>query len=119
MSKKELSVGEYVREIRERQELSLRQFAGLISKTPTFVSRFERGDDISPSEETLQTMARVLRIDADDLIFRANKVPADLPKIVQKHPVQMAALLRTAQNLTTEQLQKLTDQAKRQTNKKD
>ena len=116
---KEQLIGEYVRSIREKQEVSLRQFAGMIGKTPTFVSRFERGDDVSPSEETLRTMARVLKIDADALVFRANKVPADLSDIVRNEPVGMTALLRSAQNLTHEDLKKLTEQIQKKTKPKD
>lgn len=118
MEKKQYA-GAYVREIREGQKISLRQFALKIGKTPTFVSRFERGDEhMSPSAETLKVIADVLGIDADDLIFRANKVPADLPKIMQSH-AGMAALLRTAQNLTQEELQALTEQARKKVDHED
>jgi transcriptional regulator with XRE-family HTH domain len=117
VKQKDVPIGEYVREVRESLGISLRQFAVQIGKTPTFVSRFERDDDVAPSEETLQTIAKALHIDADNLVFRANKVPADLPKIVQQQPVAMAALLRTAQNLTPDQLQKLTEYARKQTEK--
>ncbi len=115
MKKQKRTAGEYVREIRNEQRISLRQFAIKIKKTPTFVSRFERGDDMVPSVETLRTIAEVLGIDVDDLIFRANRVPDDLSKIVQKEPVGMTALLRTAQSLTPEQLKQLTEYAEKQT----
>jgi transcriptional regulator with XRE-family HTH domain len=113
------TAGQVVREAREKKGISLRQFAGRIGKTPTFVSRFERDDDISPSEETLQTMARVLEIDADDLIFRARKMPADVSRIVQKEPVGMMALLRSAQNLSAEELKDLTENIQNKTKRKE
>jgi len=106
-------IGDYVRQVRTERGLSLRAFAQKIGKTPTFVSRFERNDDVMPSEETLRVMAGVLGIDADDLIFRADKVPADLPQIVQRQPAAMAALLRTAQNLSADELNRLTAEIQR------
>lgn len=109
MVKASVSIGQYVRQVRESRGFSLRAFAQMIGKTPTFVSRFERDDDMKPSEETLRTMAGILEIDVDDLIFRANKMPADLPKIVQKHPAAIAALLRTVQNMSEKELKAITE----------
>lgn len=115
MVKAGVSIGQYVRQVREARGFSLRAFAQMIGKTPTFVSRFERDDDMKPSEETLHVIANALEVDADDLIFRANKVPADLPQIVQKHPAAMAALLRTAQNLSEKELKAITEQIRKKT----
>jgi transcriptional regulator with XRE-family HTH domain len=117
MNKPHLTAGQYVRSVREDKGISLRKFAQMIGKTPTFVSRFERDDNMPPAEATLKTMATALEIDADNLIFRSDKVPADLPKIMQKQPVAMTALLRTAQNLTAEELNELTEQARKKTEK--
>lgn len=111
--------GAYVRQIRKEQRMSLRQLAKSIDVSATFVSRFERGEkDAVPSVENLKKMADVLGIDADDLIFRAKKMPTDLPEIVQSH-TGMAALLRTAQGLTEDQLRELTEQARKEAKKKE
>ena len=58
--------GEVIRELREKKDLSLREFAGKLDLSPAFVSDVELGRRY-PSDEVLAKMAKHLGAALDDL----------------------------------------------------
>ncbi|MCX7388315.1 MAG: hypothetical protein NTX48_16750 [Planctomycetales bacterium] len=66
--------------------------------------------DVLPrvARERVKTMAELLEVNADEMIALADRVPEDLPEIIQRQPTEMPELLREASGLTGEQLRKLT-----------
>ena len=62
-------------------------------------------------------IAEILGENVDEMLALANKVPSDLPAIIQKHPKEVATFLRTASNLSPEQWKKLTKDIEKQTGK--
>jgi transcriptional regulator with XRE-family HTH domain len=60
------TLGQRIRERREELDLSLREFAKQLDCSPPFVSDVEHGRRF-PSEEMLQDMARLLKLDAAQL----------------------------------------------------
>lgn len=108
-----MALGEQVRQWRIERGLGLREFARRVGLSPTFVSKFERGEFKPPGEEKLLEMARVLEKDRDEILALANKVSSDLPEIIRQNPREMADFLRAAKDLEPEQIIELTDQVKK------
>jgi len=64
------SLGDYLREQRLGEHLSLRQLADLAGVSNPYLSQIERGLR-KPSAEVLQQIAKALRISAEQLYIRA------------------------------------------------
>jgi transcriptional regulator with XRE-family HTH domain len=72
-------LGQLIRTTRTKQEISLREFARRIEKSPAFVTQLECDDEIpAVAEETLRTVAKELRIDPGTLFVLAQRTPRDL-----------------------------------------
>lgn len=93
------SFADHVRELRETKQrddrtFSLRQVAGRVGITPTYLSKLERGELPPPSEETTRRLASELDEDPDVLLALAGKVSTDLQEIIRKRPKLFADLIR-------------------------
>lgn len=117
MTKGNETFGERVRQRREEKKISLRKFAVMVRVSPTYISQIERGEFNPPSQEKIVEIAEILGENVDEMLALANKVPSDLPPIIQKHPKEVATFLRTASNLSPEQWKKLTKDIEKQTGK--
>jgi hypothetical protein len=49
----------------------------------------------------------------DELLARAGRVASDLSDIIKRHPVELAALLRTTKELATEDIARLARNAQK------
>lgn len=115
-----INFGQYLRGVREAKKISLRKFAEKVGKTPTYISKIERNElGTKPSEELVKRIAEELNLDFDDLIILAGRIPEEIPNIINERPQQMTALLRTAKNLSNEELQKFMIKMNKQGAKKD
>jgi transcriptional regulator with XRE-family HTH domain len=63
-------LGQFIRQQREMQDLSMRRLAKLVGISNPYLSQIERGLR-KPSAEILQQIARALRISAEQLYIRA------------------------------------------------
>ena len=113
MAKKRVSFGQLLREKRIAKGFSLRKFAKFANVSPTYLSQVEQGNVDAPTAERVTRMAELLEENADEWIALADRVPDDLKGIIQKQPTKIPELLREANGLTAEQLQKLTNQARK------
>jgi transcriptional regulator with XRE-family HTH domain len=101
--------GEVLRKLREERGVSLRKFAEKVGITPTYLSKIERLEITkAPSEEVIRKAAIELGADFDELMILAGRVPSELPEIISQRPREMAALLRTARNMSKEELERFT-----------
>lgn len=105
--------GATIRELREAQQISLRKFADRVGISPTYLSKIERDEFAPPGEETVKAIAKALGQDPDELLGLAGKVSSDLPAIIQQRPREMASFLRSAGDLSPEELAKLTKYVER------
>src|ERR1700722_3529183 len=105
--------GQFVRDRRTAKGLSLRKFADLVGVSPTYLSQVEQGNCDPPTAERVRRMAEILSENADELAALAGRGPDDLPGLLQKHPARLPAFIREASDLTPDQLQVLTEQARR------
>ena len=114
MSRGRQTFGDVLRERRLAKGYSLRKFAELVDISPTYLSLVEKNKvEKPPTAERVKRMAELLGENPDEMIALAGRVPGDLSQIIQSQPTQMPELLREASGLTSEQLKKLTDQARK------
>ena len=118
MTRNRADFGKALREKRIERGFGLRRFAKMADVSPTYLSQVEQGNADPPTAERVKKMAELLEENADEWIALAGRVPNDLPEIIQKQPTKMPQLLREASGLSPEQLQKLTEQARKLKKKK-
>ena len=105
--------GALVRREREAKEIGLREMAKMIGVSPTYLSKVERDEFPPPAEDKVRKIAGIIGRDPDELLALAGRVSSDLSDIIKRHPVELAALLRTTTGLTAEDMAKLARQAQR------
>lgn len=79
------TLGEVVQEARAKTDLSLRDVAKRVDKTPSYLSDIEN-DRRVPSEEVLADLARLLKLDFDDLMARAGRFGEDAVRYMMRTP---------------------------------
>lgn len=102
------SFGDYIREKRVAKKISLRKFAAEVGVSPTYISQIERGEFKPPIEERVKRMAILLGESPEELMALAQRMPSDLSGIIQKHPMEVATFLRSAEGFSKEDWQDLT-----------
>jgi transcriptional regulator with XRE-family HTH domain len=105
--------GAFVRREREAREIGLREMSKMIGVSPTYLSKVERDEFPPPAEDKVKAIAKIINCDADDLLARAGRVSSDLSDIIKRHPVELAALLRTTKGLTTDDIARLARNAQK------
>ena len=105
--------GAFIRRERESKEIGLREMAKKIGVSPTYMSKVERDEFPPPAEDKVRAIAGIIGCDADDLLARAGRVSSDITDIIKRHPVELAALLRTTKGLSAEEIAKLAQQAQK------
>src|ERR1700676_919848 len=105
--------GKFVRREREAKEIGLREMAKMIGVSPTYLSKVERDELTPPAEDKVKAIAKIIDCDTDELMARADRVSSDLSDIIKRHPVELAALLRTTKGLTTEDIARLARNAQK------
>jgi transcriptional regulator with XRE-family HTH domain len=99
--------GEFVRREREAKEFGLREMAKKIGVSPTYLSKIERDEFPPPAEDKVRKIAEIIGRDPDELLALAGRVATDLSDIIKRHPVELAALLRTTKGLTADDIARL------------
>jgi plasmid maintenance system antidote protein VapI len=105
--------GSFVRREREAREIGLREMAKMIGVSPTYLSKVERDEFPPPAEDKVKAIARIIERDPDDLLARAGRVSTDISDIIKRHPVELAALLRTTKGLTADDIARLARQVQK------
>jgi len=112
-----IELGQYLKQKRlEMQSLdskySLRQTAVRLGIQPSYLSRLERGQESSVSEELLQKLSADLALDPDVTLALAGKVSIKLQKIILKNPTSFASLIRTLENAPADAILRITREVK-------
>lgn len=90
------TLGQYIRELREKKDLSLREFAKRLGLSAPFVSDIELGRRF-PSDEAFEKMAEVLGVSLEDLRSYDVRIPvSELKKLAQSDPSYGIALRKLA-----------------------
>lgn len=78
-SEREVEFGAWMRSTRLAAGLPLRELARRCGVTPGYLSRVESGEAHAiPSETLLLVVAPLLGVDADEVMARAGRIPADI-----------------------------------------
>jgi transcriptional regulator with XRE-family HTH domain len=98
-----MSFGSRVRQLRQSKGYTLRDLAALVGVTFTYLSKIENqklsfGD--FPSDELILKLANELKVDADELLLLAEKVPLRIRRRVIERP----EVFRRLASLDDEQL---------------
>ena len=104
--------GAFIRGEREAREIGLREMAKMIGVSPTYLSKVERDEFPPPAEDKVKAIAKIIQCDSDDLLARAGRVSTDISDIIKRHPIELAALLRTTKGLTADDITRLAQQAR-------
>ncbi len=99
--------GAFIRRKREEKDLGLREMAKKIGVSPTYLSKCERDEFPPPAEDRVRAIAMELGCDVDDLLARAGRVSNDISEIIKRHPVELAALLRTTKGMSVDDIRQL------------
>src|ERR1019366_5479152 len=109
--------GAFIRREREAKEIGFRGMAKLIGVSPTYLSKVERDEFKAPAEDKVRAIAEIIGCDADDLLARAGRVSTDISDIIKRQPVELAALLRIANSLNSEDIARLVRDAQKAKNR--
>jgi transcriptional regulator with XRE-family HTH domain len=113
MAKGTEKFGEFVRRKRVDKEIGLREMAKMIGVSPTYLSKVERDEFLPPAEDKVKAIAKIIACDVDELLARAGRVSSDISDIIKRQPVELAALLRTANGLKAEDIARLAREAQK------
>lgn len=102
--------GQYLRSVRQAKKISIRQLAKAVSKTPTYISDIEKGNNKPPERELLDRIIATLHLEEFpdirnrlyDLAARGRKdVPADIKEYLMENE-SILKIIRTAKESPNE-----------------
>jgi transcriptional regulator with XRE-family HTH domain len=98
MGKDSITFGQLLRKHRRAAKLSQEELAKKGGVDFTYVSKLENDRVRPPSEETIVRFCKALKIDSDEFLFAAHRVPADIGSamVSSKSALQF---LRTAETM--------------------
>jgi len=92
---KELPLGDVIRQLREKADFSLREFAKEIDVSPAFLSDLEMGRRY-PSDQTFERLSKKLKISVEELRKHdVRESAADLKRLMERNP-KLGFAFRTA-----------------------
>ena len=90
------TLGEYIRELREKNDFSLREFAKRLNLSAPFVSDIELGRRY-PSENVLEKIAETLGIPPEELRSYDTRIPmSEIKRLAKTNPAYGIALRKLA-----------------------
>jgi transcriptional regulator with XRE-family HTH domain len=105
--------GAFIRRERESKEIGLREMAKKVGVSPTYMSKVERDEFPPPAEDKVRAIAQIIECDVDELLARAGRVSSDITDIIKRHPAVLAALLRTTNGMSAEEIATLARQVRK------
>jgi HTH-type transcriptional regulator, competence development regulator len=100
--------GETIRQLREAQNLGLRETAAMVDISPAYLSRIERGKEHPPKPEIIKALAKVLAADPDVLFRLCPSTDPDVVTLLKERPkvLELVRLVMT-EELSDDQLSKV------------
>jgi len=113
-----MTLGQYIRKLREGKDLSLREFARKINCSAAFVSDVELGRRY-PSDQVLASIAKILGVTVDELKKYDTRPPVDdIKRLAESNPQYAFALRQVIdKKVTPEELIKLAQKERKRKSK--
>lgn len=91
--------GQYLRSVRQTKKISIRQLAKAVSKTPTYISDIEKGNNKPPERELLDRIIVVLQLEEfpdvrNKLYDLAAKKRKDIPADIKEYLMENESILK-------------------------
>lgn len=109
--KKSETLGNFIRRRRAERGLTLRELARRIKVSPAFVQKVETRN-WRPGEEKLLKISEVLDCQSEELLKLAGKISTVSRDAILQKPVELGELLRTAKDLSADEIWELIHHAK-------
>ena len=100
--RKSATLGDHVREARSAKKITLRTFAKLLDKSPSYVSDIEN-DRRTPSEAVLREICDLLALDFDRMMALAGRFGDETERQLRKTP-SLGTLLRRLAELPPDEM---------------
>jgi transcriptional regulator with XRE-family HTH domain len=86
------SFGETIRELRQAQDLGLREMASRVGISPAYLSRIERNKERPPKPEVIKSLAKHLAADPDVLFRLSAGTDPELSSYLCTQPMALSLL---------------------------
>lgn len=86
-NKSENKFGNFLRTLRLRHKIGLRELANKANLSPAYISRIENGECKPPSTKAIIKISNILEISSDYLLQAADKLPPDITEIILGNPL--------------------------------
>lgn len=91
--------GQYLRSVRQAKKISIRQLAKAVSKTPTYISDIEKGNNKPPERELLDKIIAELHLEEfpdirNNLYDLAAKERKDVPADIKEYLMENESILK-------------------------
>lgn len=91
--------GQYLRSVRQAKRISIRQLAKAVSKTPTYISDIEKGNNKPPERELMDRIIAALQLEEfpdirNRLYDLAAKERKDVPADIKEYLMENEAILK-------------------------
>ena len=105
--------GAVIRDLRKAQDVGLRETAGKVGISPTYLSRIERGKESPPRPEVIKALAKELAADVDMLFRLSSSTDPEMAHFLNIEPeaVKLLRFLKEA-SFNRAQLAELIEAAK-------
>jgi transcriptional regulator with XRE-family HTH domain len=110
--------GAFIRRERLARDIGLREMAKMIGVSPTYLSKIERDEFPPPTEEKMKKIAKIIGCNVDVLFAKAGRISTAMAKVIKRHPIEMVGLLRTVKGLSSYDLARLVQHARRMSKRK-
>lgn len=87
------SLGQRIKQKRLSLGMTQRELAESVGISVPYASKIE-ADKETPTDEKIRKVAKVLQLDADELILTAGRVPSDVMHLLAADPVKGLEFLR-------------------------
>ena len=105
--------GAFIRRDRKANEIGLREMAKMIGVSPTYLSKVERDEFPPPTEDKVRAIAKILGRDANHLLARAGRVPADITEAIKRRP-KLGELVRGTASISDDEIERLLKSVRKQ-----
>jgi len=91
-----MTLGEIIKQFRlsSEEEMSIRRFAALCGLSVPYISLLERDPSITPTLKTINKVAQVMNVSADDIVNQLNSDTPTDNKVIDIKELELLSMFR-------------------------